>query len=168
MTDLEIACLSKLDKNKLKLVGDCLVWSGCTRNGYPLIRTEGKTVTINRYIWEKVHDIKLPREVLLCHTCDNRSCVNPDHLFLGSNVDNFRDSVNKGKWYASKLTKLQVKDILYRYYTDRSVTTTKISKELSMNASTIADLVKGRSYKDWFKEITNDLKVTERLVRKLC
>lgn len=43
----------------------------------------------------------IPPGMYVCHTCDNPPCCNPDHLFIGTNADNVRDSMSKGRWPAS-------------------------------------------------------------------
>jgi hypothetical protein len=82
----------------------CWVWVGATiPKGYgmfhlpDLTRKGGKRlVYTHRLMWEKVHgSIPDGRQVL--HECDNPSCVNPDHLFIGTPKDNVRDMMVKGR-----------------------------------------------------------------------
>lgn len=44
-----------------------------------------------------IHKGKIPDDSLICHTCDNPSCVNPDHLFVGTPMDNMQDKIKKGR-----------------------------------------------------------------------
>jgi len=88
--------------NKVELIGECWMWkSTLVDNGngqmYPQFWNEGKTVYAHRYAWSIVNEKKISRSQFVCHKCDNPSCVNPDHLFLGSHRDNMKDMINKNR-----------------------------------------------------------------------
>jgi hypothetical protein len=79
------------------LLDVCHGWIGPTRNGYPRINENGKLVTVHRRVWERHNGRKVPAGYVVCHTCDNVRCTNPQHLFLGKQRDNIADMVRKGR-----------------------------------------------------------------------
>jgi len=79
--------------------GGCWLWLGPLRNG----RGRHRRKAAHRYSWEKYRG-KIPEGLCVLHKCDIGSCVNPNHLFLGTILDNIRDMDNKGRrrWHIGK------------------------------------------------------------------
>ena len=74
----------------------CWIWMGALQTkGYGDIR-DGKPRLAHRAVYEKYKG-KIDDSKMILHICDNRSCVNPEHLFLGDAKENFYDSLKKGR-----------------------------------------------------------------------
>lgn len=89
----------KVDKNgptQPHMKTCCWVWlSAKTKKGHGQFWLNGKTVLAHRIVWESVNGPL--GELQALHACDNSSCVNPDHLFSGTAVDNVKDMDAKGR-----------------------------------------------------------------------
>jgi len=79
--------------------GSCLEWTGARHwKGYGQIGTEdGSLAYVHRVAWELAHSQSVPDGMFVCHHCDNPPCCNPEHLFLGTAMDNTQDMVRKGR-----------------------------------------------------------------------
>lgn len=88
--------LSKIDKTSN--TNGCWVYTGRKdRDGYGRFDVGGKIVGAHRYMLE-ISGIQVPTNKVVCHKCDNPSCVNPAHLFVGTQRDNVLDMYSKGRW----------------------------------------------------------------------
>lgn len=77
---------------------DCWWWTGPkTPSGYGCFAPKHKVMySTHRLAWE-INKGPIPTGMHICHICDNPPCVNPDHLFIGTNQDNVNDRVAKGR-----------------------------------------------------------------------
>lgn len=142
---------AKVDKS-----GECWNWTAFKSKGYGYIQCgQGNSVRAHRFSWV-LHNGEIPEGMLVCHKCDNPSCVRPDHLFLGTPLDNVVDMLSKGRNVScpgisngsSKLTPEQVRAI----YLDPR-TNVEIGKAYGI-ASSLASLIRLRRL---WADYTNDL-----------
>ncbi len=134
-------------------LGPCWEWTASTGGGgyghmwHPEL---GKLIDSHRLSWLLTHGDAGGLCVL--HKCDNRLCVNPDHLFLGTKGDNFRDAIAKGRFRqprgeAAGMAKLSNMDIRHiRMLSATGIARRRIGKIYGVSISAIQGVVKGRSW----------------------
>jgi len=95
----------------------CWIWMGSTMNkGYGVIRDKYKKKLTHRVSYEQ-NIGEIPEGLFVCHSCDTPSCINPNHLFLGTQSENMSDAVRKGRMQKgesrpnSKLTEEDIRNI---------------------------------------------------------
>jgi hypothetical protein len=88
--------------SKLITMNGCLLWNGQVNNkGYGQVKLVGRWIYVHRLSYF-IFRGQIPNKLMVLHTCDNTRCVNPAHLFLGTQKDNMQDCKNKGRSNAGK------------------------------------------------------------------
>jgi predicted XRE-type DNA-binding protein len=102
----------------------------------------------------EAHKGKIPKGLIVCHKCDNKMCINPDHLFVGTQADNMRDMCEKGRKFItngevngqSKLTEEQVIEIRSIRKT-QGLSQQKIADMFNVSRANIGLIVTGERWK---------------------
>lgn len=144
----------------VKITGSCWTWTGSTNEkGYGTFKQESgcSPVRAHRYSWELAHGEPPPTGVLVLHSCDNPPCVRPEHLFLGSDLDNSDDKISKGRWIPDNPEHVAEFIELVRRLSDSQIVEAyervaggeaqrSVAADLGVNQSTISRLVNGHHW----------------------
>ena len=78
--------------------GSCWMWQGVVNSvwGYGQFAVRGRQYRAHRYAYE-LYKGPIPRGLVVCHSCDEKLCVNPEHLWVGTQKQNMRDAATKGR-----------------------------------------------------------------------
>lgn len=131
-------------------VTDCWVWQGaCGVNGYGVLRRGpgGKPAYCHRIMYEHAYG-PVPEGHVVMHACDNRRCVNPNHLTSGTHRDNMVDMARKGRSTSTTLTDSDVMEI--HRLKDNGETLMSIAHRFGISFSSAQDIVSGRRW-GWIK-----------------
>lgn len=143
--------------SKVNKTGTCWVWTaGTSGGGYGRFKIEGRYFLSHRLVYRAAKGA-IPEGYLICHTCDNPSCVNPDHLFAGTQSDNMKDAYKKGRLSleAAHLTgesnpnavlTWEKVDSIRALYADGRISQMKLARMFNCGQSTISDIVTGKNW----------------------
>src|SRR6185437_5177074 len=138
---------------------DCINWTGYVnkaRGGYGyrwvMVGDKKKLVRAHRYAWEQAHG-PIPDDLCVLHKCDNRRCVNLEHLELGTTQKNTQQKMERGRHRVqrgenhgtAKLREAQVKEI--KHYIQQGHTDSSIARMFAVTPTCISSIRVGRTWK---------------------
>lgn len=136
----------------------CIEWTSSTRNGYGRLMIGSradksrKSISAHRLSYE-INKGKIPAGMYVCHSCDNRKCVNPDHLFLGSPQDNVNDRESKNRNIIPNLKHESHPNVKLSWVKVREIrklsgviSQQKIADIYNVSRSTIKDIVTNKTW----------------------
>lgn len=132
---------------------ECWEWVGSMRpDGYGVIsgpkrpNSKSRMIRANRLSWE-LHFGRIKDGLFVCHRCDNRGCVNPNHLFLGTQKENMADMYSK-KRESRKLSDEQIKEIKKLYKRrSKDFGLVPLAKRFGVTHAQIGYILRGTSWK---------------------
>lgn len=148
---------------------DCWKWTACVdKDGYGKY-TNKKITNIrqaHRLSWE-FYNGPIPQKLLVCHKCDNPSCVNPDHLYLGTNKDNMLDMKSKGRAAkgsnqgTSIFTEKIIEEIIKDAYNYKYMSLSEISRKYSSSVTIILNIFNGYFWPHVTEPLLKQLNITK-------
>lgn len=94
----------RFEKHYDKTKDGCWNWTSATRTGYGYFGVRGRMRMAHRVSYQ-LYVGTIPFGMFVCHHCDNRLCVRPDHLFIGTQKDNIQDMIRKGRQASTDRTR---------------------------------------------------------------
>ena len=139
---------------KVEKTDDCWLWKAKAKDwdGYGMFSFRRRSIRAHRFSWQLAHG-RSPGKALVCHRCDTPACVRPDHLFLGTPGDNFRDCLAKGRYSpkgtgnpAAKLSEEDVPKVRNLYATGQW-SQRAIADIFRVHETTIGAIVRGENWR---------------------
>lgn len=150
----------------VKKTDDCWIFTGAKAFGYGMFWDGKKHVRAHRFIYEQTKG-SIPEGLNVLHRCDNPSCVNPNHLFIGTHQDNMDDMAQKGRrvspsgdlhWSRrnpdlivrgeghsrTKLSSAQIQEILSGY-TGKRGERSALARKYGVSGVHIGDILRGKT-----------------------
>lgn len=141
----------RLDRNTFYSPDGCWYWTGSVKvTGYGIISVKDRLYAAHRISYAIR---KGPvNNLFICHTCDNPKCINPDHLWMGTDMDNVLDKVQKGRCFSGSgelngLAKLTEKQVLEIRSLNGKVKPIEIAKKYSMSRTGINHILTRSTWK---------------------
>lgn len=153
-------------------LGPCWLWTASkSRDGYGRFGFEGGPVLAHRFALIHATGNSPESSVQACHRCDNRACVNPAHLFWGTNADNQRDAFAKGRSSIrteqdgasnghAKVTEAQAIEIIERRALDEP--RSALADEFGISYAAVWSIERGTTWKHLSRPLPQTSAPTER------
>ena len=146
-----LSLIQRLEKHSIPIPEcGCQIWTASlSKRGYGKLQVKGKDYRAHRLAYELAYGT-IPDDIVVCHRCDNRSCINPNHLFLGTHADNIADRDAKGRnkqCFGEKQghAKLSEKDVIEIIADKR--TYVEIAKDFGVTWRNIGRIKRGETWK---------------------
>lgn len=128
-----------------KMESGCWLWQGCKdKQGYGQYGVHHKRHQAHRYAYT-LSNGAVPHGMQVLHRCDTPACINPEHLFLGTNDDNMRDKALKGR-AGTRLNLDQVREIKAALATGKRGISAELARKYQVSATLIYGIKVGKHY----------------------
>lgn len=157
----KITAQEKIEERSSIKENGCIEWNlKINRSGYASMQHDGKSWLVHRLVWTFKHG-EIPEGMCICHKCDNRKCINIDHLFIGTHADNMQDMAQKGRSNSgryhgemhglSKLTESDIHEIRSALSSAKSKdgTSGRLAIQYGVSESTISLIKNNKIWNGW-------------------
>lgn len=133
----------------------CWIWKGFLhKNGYGVINIDGKNQFVHRVSYQIAYNEEIPEDMMILHSCNNRACVNPAHLRIGTHEQNMKDMTEASRQargcYNGNATLTEGQVLQIKEFISKGVPKKYIAMIFGTGFSTIKDIASGRTW-SWLK-----------------